>query len=244
MAKTAFITGASRGIGRAAAFVFAEEGYSVCLLYNHSESEAKNAVRQIKAKGGYAIAVKADVANETEVEKAVDTCLDTFGKIDVLVNNAGIAQQKLFTDITTQEWQRMFDVHVNGAFYATKAVVPHMISKKAGSIINVSSVWGIAGASCEVHYSAAKAALIGFTKALAKELGPSGIRVNCIAPGVIDTDMCNAFDEETIRGLCEETPLERIGTPEEVAKCICFLASENAAFMTGQVLRVDGGFAI
>ena len=163
--------------------------------------------------------------------------------MDVLVNNAGIAQQKLFSDITPEEWRRMFAVDVEGVFHCCQCALPYMIHRKAGSIVNISSVWGQVGASCEVHYSAAKAAVIGLTKALAKELGPSGIRVNCVAPGVIRTEMNAHLSGEDMEALREETPLCRIGEPEEVADAVSFLAGEGSRFVTGQILAVSGGFA-
>ena len=164
------------------------------------------------------------------------------GPVDVLVNNAGIAQQKLFTDITEDDWRRMFAVDVDGVFRCCQCALPHMIHEKSGCIINIASIWGEIGASCEVHYSAAKAAVIGLTKALAKELGPSHIRVNCVSPGVIDTEMNAMFDEETMRDLCESTPLGRIGSPEDIAAAVSFLASDAASFITGQTLSVNGLF--
>ena len=166
----------------------------------------------------------------------------TLGHIDALVNNAGIAQQKLLTDITDEDWRRMLDVNLSGAFYVTRAVLPGMISRKRGSIVNVSSIWGQVGASCEVHYSAAKAGLIGLTRALAKEVGPSGVTVNCVCPGVIQTDMLGGFTSGDLAALAEETPLGRLGTPREVAAAIVWLCQEDAAFVTGQVLGVGGGF--
>lgn len=238
--KTVLITGSSRGIGKAIAVKFYENGYNVVINYNKSEKEAFELQEMLK--GSYAI--KADISNENDVKNLVEAVVDKFGTIDVLVNNAGIAQQKLFTDITTDEWDKMMGVNLNSLYYTCKYTVPHMISRKQGKIINVSSMWGITGASCEVHYSTAKAAVIGFTKALAKELGPSGITVNAVAPGTIMTDMCSGFDEETIELIKEETPLGKIGTSEDVANSVYFLASEQADFMTGQVLSPNGGMVI
>jgi 3-oxoacyl-[acyl-carrier protein] reductase len=174
----------------------------------------------------------------------VQRVIDVFGRIDVLVNNAGIAQSKMFTDLTADDWDAMFDVNVKGAFHCCQSVLPGMISRKSGCILNVSSIWGLVGASCETHYSAAKAAVIGLTKALAKELGPSGIRVNAVAPGVIDTDMIAGLDDETREALKEETPLCRLGTAEDVAQTIRFLTSDSAGFITGQVISPNGGFVI
>lgn len=234
--KNVLITGGSRGIGKECVHLFAEKGYRVFLNYNKSVTEAE----KISEKTG-AIPVKCDVSNEEEVRKMYTFIHDNYGNIDVLVNNAGIAQIKLFTDISEKDWDNVFDVNVKGMFFVTKAFVKDMISRKKGKIINISSVWGVTGGSCEVHYSASKAAVIGFTKALAKELGLSGITVNCVAPGVVDTDMNKNLTAEDIDALKNEIPLGRIGTPKDVAKVILFLASEKADYITGQVIGTDGG---
>lgn len=244
MNKTVLITGASRGIGRAAAVTFAQNGYNVAINYNKSSEAAEKLCSELKQYGVKAIALQSDVADKSAVDKMVQRIEDELEKITVLVNNAGIAEQALFSDITEEMWNRMFDVNVKGAYNCTQAVLPHMIHNKCGRIINVSSMWGISGASCEVHYSASKAALIGFTKSLAKEVGLSGITVNCVAPGVIATEMNGHLSEEIIEELKNETPLNRIGTPEDVAEAIFFLASDKASFITGQVLSVDGGFIV
>lgn len=244
MKKTVFITGASRGIGRAAALCFAKNDYNVAICYNKNETAANEVLAEITSFGGSAAIFKADVSSMSEICMATQNARKAFGSIDVLINNAGIAQQKVFSDITESDWDNMFDVNVKGMFNTCKCTLDDMIDKKAGKIINISSIWGISGASCEVHYSAAKAAVIGFTKALAKELAPSGICVNCVAPGVIKTDMLSSFDESTLSSLAEETPLGRLGTPEDIANVLLFLASDKADFITGQVISPNGGFVI
>lgn len=240
--KTVLITGSARGIGAATAALFADSGYNVVINYNTSEAEALSLYEKLRAKGCNAITVRADVSKKNEAEFLFGEAKKTFGGVDVLVNNAGIAQQKLFTDITSQDYDRMFDCNVKSVFNCCQCALPYMIHNKSGRIINISSMWGIVGASCEVHYSASKAAVIGMTKALAREVAPSGITVNCIAPGVIDTPMNKGFDEETINALKEETPVGRIGTPEEIAKAVLFFANDSSGFITGQVLGIDGGF--
>jgi len=237
--KTVLITGATRGIGEAAARLFIEKDYRVCINYQKSKEKAEKLKKELDA-----FAFCADVSQKNEVDKMFAEINKRFGGVDILINNAGIAQFKLFSDISEDEWDRMFDVNVKGMFNCTQAALPYMIHNKCGKIINVSSMWGITGASCEVHYSASKAAVIGFTKALAKELGPSGICVNCVAPGVIKTDMCAEFSEEDLTALADETPIGRLGTPEDVAKTIMFLASEDSDFITGQVISPNGGFVI
>jgi len=244
MKGTVLITGASRGIGRAASLAFAREGFNVAVNYNKSGEMAQSLCNELCGYGVDAQAYRADVSDKSAVNDMVLRITQELGGITVLVNNAGIAEQSLFSDITEEMWDRMFAVNVKGAYNCTQAVLPGMIHEKYGRIVNVSSMWGISGASCEVHYSASKAALIGFTKSLAKEVGLSGITVNCIAPGVIDTDMNKALTVEALTELKEETPLGRIGTPEEAAEAILFLASERSGFITGQVLSVDGGFII
>lgn len=244
MNPVALITGASRGIGAACARRFARSGYSVAILYRSRADLAEALVQQLISEGQDAFCLQADVADRAQAFAAAEEVLRRYRRIDVLVNNAAIAQQKLFTDITEEEWDRMFAVNVKGAFNMTQAALPGMISRRSGSIVNISSMWGQVGASCEVHYSASKAALIGMTQALAKEVGPSGVRVNCIAPGVIETDMNAHLDEETLAALSEETPLMRIGAPDEVARAALYLCSDGASFITGQVLGVNGGFII
>lgn len=244
MMKTALITGASRGIGAATARLFARNGYRVAINYYSHEKEAFSLVQEILDAGGDAFAVRADIADEQQVAEMMTAVLARFGKLDVLIHNAGIAYQGLLTDMDTSDWKRMMTIHMDGAFYCCKAAIPDMVRRQNGVILTVSSMWGVTGASCEVAYSAAKAGLIGFSKALAKELGPSGIRVNCVAPGVVKTDMCASLDAQTLDALNDETPLGRIGTPEDIADALLFLASDNASFITGQVLGVNGGFLI
>ncbi|MBR3835505.1 MAG: SDR family oxidoreductase [Clostridia bacterium] len=240
--KTALITGSARGIGAATAALFADMGYNVVINYNTSESDATALCEKIKTCGGNAIAIQADVSKINDARRLFDEAKKAFGQVDVLVNNAGIAQQKLFTDITQEDYDRMFDCNVKSVFNCCQCALPDMIHNKCGRIINISSMWGVAGASCEVHYSASKAAVIGMTKALAREVAPSGITVNCIAPGVIDTPMNKCFDEETVGALKDETPVGRLGTPDDIARAVVFLADEKNSFITGQTLGVDGGF--
>lgn len=241
--KTVVITGGTRGIGRETVKLFAREGYRVAFLYLNSNDKAQELVDEVKEYGDV-MAVKCDVSDLSQVESAFNKIRSEFGKIYALVNNAGIAQQKLFTDITAQEWERMMGVNAGGVFNCCRAVLPDMIHEKDGRIINISSMWGQVGASCEVHYSASKAAVIGLTKALAKEVGPSGITVNCIAPGVIDTDMMSTFPDDVKKELSDETPLCRLGTSSDVAKAVLFLAGDGASFITGQVIGVNGGMVI
>lgn len=239
--KTVLITGASRGIGAAIAEAFAEAGYFPIINYTKNNSAAQALSQKIQDKFNIkSLVYKCDVSDSEAVRKM----FGEIGEIDVLVNNAGISQQKLFTDITDEDWRKMMSVNLDGVFYCSREALKGMIKRKSGSIINVSSMWGEVGASCEVHYSASKSAVIGLTKALAKEVAPSNIRVNCIAPGVIDTDMMKDFDDETRNALVEETPLLRLGKPEDIANAAVFLASEKASFITGQTLSVNGGFVI
>lgn len=237
--RNVLITGGSRGIGRAMVKLFSERGFSVAFTYKESFDEAN----KLSDKTG-AVAIKADSSCEDDVIRAVKIAEEKIGNIEILINNAAVSSFSLFTDISLEEWNNIFSVNVNGPFMYTKQVLPSMINKKYGRIINVSSMWGITGASCEVHYSASKAALIGMTKALAKELGPSNITVNCIAPGVIATDMNKHLSDRDMLSLKEETPLMRIGTPEEVAEAAFFLAGDGASFITGDVLNVSGGYLI
>ena len=244
MKKTVLITGASRGIGRAAAILFAKNGYNVSVNYNNSHNDAQELMKFMVKNGHSCAAFKADVSKKEQAKDLVLQTVNYFGSLDIIVNNAGIAQTKLFTDITENDWDNMFDVNVKGIYFVLHSALPYLISQKSGKVINVSSMWGISGASCEVHYSASKAAVIGLTKSLAKELAPSNITVNCICPGVIKTDMLKEYSADEIKALEDKTPLNRLGTPEDVAKSIYFLASNDADFITGQVLSVDGGFIL
>lgn len=244
MRKVALVTGSSRGIGRAVAMRLAADGYAVAVHCVHNVDKAEDVCAQIVADGGVAKAYCCDIADGNAVAAMMDAIGRDLGSVSVLVNNAGIAQQQLFTATTDDDWKRMMGVHVDGAFYCSRAVLPTMISQHSGCIVNISSMWGQTGGSCEVPYSTAKAALIGMTKALAKEVGPAGIRVNCVAPGVIRTDMLSTLDESTLDELAEEAPLCRLGTPEDVANAVAFLVSEQAGFITGQVIAPNGGIVI
>lgn len=237
--KTVLVTGGSRGIGAASAKCFAEGGYRVIVNYNNSKADAEALAELI---GGYAI--KADVGSPSEVELMMKRIESDFGGADVIINNAGISKFNLFTDIAEEEWQEIININLSGAYRVIKHGIKPMIARRSGCVINISSMWGQTGASCEAAYSASKAGLIGLTKALAKELGPSNIRVNCIAPGVIDTDMNSSISPETMAELCAETPLMRIGKPEDIAELAFFLASDAASFITGQIIGSNGGFVI
>lgn len=244
MSGTIIVTGASRGIGKACALAFGKSGADVIVNYTRSKEKAEEVCEEISKLGGRALPFCADVADRKAVDEMIAFAHSNFGSISTLVNNAGIAEQIMFCDITEEKWDRMFAVDVKGVYNCIQAALPDMIHNKSGRIINISSMWGITGASCEVHYSAAKAAVIGMTKALAKELGPSGITVNAIAPGVIFTEMNGNISEEIMTELKEETPIGRIGTPEDIAETAIFLASPKASFITGEVISVNGGFVI
>lgn len=237
--KTVLITGGSRGIGSELVRAFSKNGYNVAFTYKSSKSEAEKLADETGA-----IAIMADSRSEAEVISAVDKVIDAYGKIDCLINNAAISSFSLFTDITLDEWNDMLSVNLTGAFLYSKSVVSDMIARKNGRIINITSMWGLVGASCEVHYSAAKAGLIGMTKALAKELGPSGITVNAIAPGVINTDMNSKLTDEDREVLINDTPLMRIGNTGDIAEAALFLAGDGASFITGEVLNISGGYVI
>ena len=242
MKKVALITGSSRGIGRAEAIKLAHDGYAVCINCVEREDKAQEAVEQLVSGGCEAMWYKADVADAVAVKQMVTEVEKTLGAVTLLVNNAGIAKQCLFQDMTEDYWKRIFDVNLNGAFNTIQAVLPHMLHEHSGCIINTSSIWGQHGASCEVAYSATKHAIIGLTRSLAQELAPTNIRVNCVAPGVIDTDMVQVLGTETLDALAEDTPVGRLGRPEDIAAVVSFLASDAASFITGQVITSDGGF--
>lgn len=244
MKKVALVTGSSRGIGRAVAYRLAQDGYAVCVNYVERRDKAEELVALLRKDGCEAMAVQADVAERAAVDAMVRRVEETFGGVTLLVNNAGVAGQAQFQDVTDELWDRYFSVNLNGARNTIQAVLPHMLHEKSGCIINISSIWGQHGASCEVTYSCTKHALIGLTRSLAMELAPSGIRVNCVAPGVIDTDMVRVLGEQTLKELAGQTPLGRLGTPEDIAHAVAYLASDRADFVTGQVLAVDGAFIL
>ena len=244
MEKIALVTGSSRGIGRAVARKLAAEGYAVCVNYRVRQDCAEALVAELTGAGCRAMAVQADVSVRQQVNEMVRRVEDAFGPVSLLVNNAGVSEQSMFQDVSDEMWHRYFAVNVDGAFYASQAVLPPMLHRHAGCIINISSIWGLRGASCEVTYSCTKHAIIGLTRSLAMELAPSGIRVNCVAPGVIETDMVKVLGEETLKDLAEQTPLGRLGKPEDIAAAVAYLASDKASFVTGQVLAVDGAFVL
>ena len=244
MRKCALITGSSRGIGRAIAAQLARDGWAVCINYIERRDCAEDLAAQLTAEGCRVMVRQADVADKAAVDAMVRDIEATFGPVSLLVNNAGIAGQCLFQDVTPELWRRYFGVNIDGAYHTIQAVLPHMLHEHEGCIINISSIWGLRGASCEATYSATKHALIGLTRSLAAELGPTGIRVNCVAPGVIRTDMLDALPAEVLPMLAQETPMGRLGTPEDIAHAVAFLADEKASFITGQVLTSDGGFLL
>ena len=238
--KVVLVTGGSRGIGAEIVKMLAKENYSIVLNYNHSKEQAIQIQEELKKQGKQIEIFQADVSKREAVKKLIQFTINTFGTIDVLINNAGIAQTKLFTEITDEEWNNVINVNLNSAFYCSREAVKNMIHNKNGLIINISSIWGITGASCEVAYSTSKAALNGFTKALAKELGPSNIRVNAIAPGIINTEMNNHLSDEELENIKEEIPLERIGEAKDIAKCVKWLIEDN--YTTGQIISINGGW--
>lgn len=251
--KTILITGSSRGIGaEIARLAFLSGEYNVVINYNKSAAKAAALIKELEEialnnpniKYGGVIAAGADVSKEDDVSLLFETAERTFGNVDVLVNNAAVSSYSLLQDLTLEQWHGTMGINLDSVFLCTKRALPSMIRKKCGRIINISSIWGICGSSCEVHYSTSKAAVIGFTKALAKEVGPSGITVNCVAPGVIATEMNKNLTEDSLNALCEETPLGYIGKCEDVAKSVLFLAGDGGNFITGQVISPNGGIVI
>lgn len=242
MKKTALVTGGSRGIGKSICKLLAMNNYNVILNYNKSEDNAKKIQFELEQMGYNIEIFKADVSIISQVKNMIEFAISKFGTIDILINNAGISKWGLFTDLKESEWDEIINVNLKSVFNVTSNVLPYMINQKSGCIINISSIWGISGASCEVAYSASKAGIIGLTKALAKEVGPSNIRVNAIAPGMINTDMNSNIDEESIKQIKEDIPLNKIGEPEDIAKCILWLATDN--YTTGQVICIDGGWIV
>lgn len=241
--KVALVTGGAKGIGCAICRSLAKDGFKIAINYNNSKKEAlelKSELSQITK----AEVFKCDVSDSSQVKEMFSEISKALGDVSILVNNAGIAEQSLFTDITDEMWQKMIGTNLSSVFYCSREALKYMINEKDGAIINIASMWGEVGASMEVHYSAAKAGLIGLTKALAKEVGLSGIRVNAVSPGVVLTDMMSSFSEADKEVLKDETPLNTLGTPEDIANAVSFLVSNKARFITGQVLSVNGGFVI
>lgn len=244
MKKVAVVTGGSRGIGRAIVESLAMEHYSVLVNYNRSEQNARELMDELKSKNYDVEIFKADVSKSVEAKSLIDYANSRFGGVDVLVNNAGVSEMKLFTDITDEDWERMISTNLNSVFYCSKQALNYMLPNKRGKIINISSIWGLIGASCEVHYSVAKGGIIALTKSLAKELAPSNIHVNCVAPGVIETSMNGIYTEDEIRDITSEIPMMKMGLPQDIADSVLFLASEKSNFITGQVLSPNGGSVV
>ena len=242
MEKVAIVTGASRGIGREIAKSLAKHNIKVIANYNNSEEKAIELKKELESEGIIIDIIKADVSKREEIKNLIQYAIENYGKIDILINNAGISEYKLFTDETDEDWNKVINTNLYSAFAVSQEVIPNMIKNKNGCIINISSVWGMVGASMEVLYSVSKAGIDGLTKALAKELGPSNIRVNAIAPGIVDTDMCKNFTKEELKSITEEIPLERIGKVEDISKCINWLINDN--YTTGQIISINGGWII
>ena len=242
--QIALITGGTGGIGEACVRLFASKGWSVLFLTSSQPEKAAALTAELRASGASVDWRQCDLRDPAQVKASIHDLMTTWHHVDLLINNAGVSFTGLLTDMSDEDWDRVFDINVRAAFLLSRELLPGMISRQQGSIINISSMWGETGASCEVAYSASKAALIGFTKALAKEAGPSGIRINCITPGVIDTRMNAHLSEADLDDLKDCTPLGRIGAPEDVAKAALFLAESDSSFITGQVLGVNGGFVI
>lgn len=245
MKSTVLVTGSSRGIGAGIARRFAKEGYRVAIHFREREAQARALFAELEAAGCSVMLVSGDITREQQAKEIVLRVRERFGFIDTLVNNAGIAlPTQLVTDTSLADWQAVMETNITGMFLVTNAALPEMVSQQRGAIVNISSMWGVSGGSCEVAYSCSKAAVIGYTKSLAKEVAPSGIRVNCVAPGFVRTDMTSGLADDEIACICAETPLLRAGTPEDIAAAVLFLASKEASFITGQVLCVDGGRCI
>ena len=242
VSKVIVVTGGSRGIGAEIVKLLAKSGHNVILNYNKSEECAQNVEKELTKQGKAVDIFKADISKSEEAKKLIQFALNKYGRIDVLINNAGISQSKLFTDITDEDWQNMIANNLSSAFYCSREAAKNMIHNKKGLIINISSIWGLTGASMEVHYSTAKAGMIGLTKALAKEIGPSNIRVNAIAPGIIDTDMVKGYSKDEIKEIENEIPLEKIGTASNIAKCVKWLIEDD--YTTGEVISINGGWYI
>lgn len=244
--STAVISGGSRGIGRAICLELAKSGYNIAFNFIENDAAAEKTFYDLEKISRFINIkkYKCDVADYDAIESMVHDINGSMGNISLLVNNAGIAKHRLFQDISPADWKRILDVNLNGTYNLTHAVLPDMISRKKGCIINISSVWGITGGAMETHYSASKGAIIALTKALAKEVGPSNIRVNAVAPGPIYTDMLSPIPKEELNAIAGEMPLQRLGTPEEIASTVSYLASDSASFITGQVISPNGGFTI
>jgi 3-oxoacyl-[acyl-carrier protein] reductase len=240
--KVALITGGSRGIGRSIALELVKAGTAVVISYSKNEAEAEETLKLIKEIGGFGKSVKGDVSIYKDAAEIIDFTIKSFGRIDILVNNAGISHVGLFMDMQESEWNKLFDVDLKGVINCSHYALRHMVRQEKGNIINISSIWGSSGASCEAVYSAAKGAVNSFTKALAKEMAPTNIRVNAIAPGVINTEMNNWLSKEERNDLTREIPMQRFGNPEDIGKLAVFLASDDANYITGQIITVDGGF--
>lgn len=240
--KVALVTGGSRGIGKAISIKLAKEGASIIINYSKDDKKAKETLEEIESFGGYAKLYKGDISNQNTCKEIIEYIIKTFGKIDILVNNAGVSYRGLFMDNSFEDINNIFSINLFSAMYLSKEAIPHMLSKGSGNIINISSIWGESGASCEVLYSSTKGALNLFTKALAKEVAPMGIRVNAIAPGVIETEMNSFLEEEERASLEEEIPFGRFGKSEEVANLVAFLCDEKCEYLTGQILKIDGAY--
>ena len=240
--KTIIITGGARGIGKAIVYELAKSNYNIILNYNSSQKEAEQIEEELTKQGCKVDIYKADITKKEEVQKMIEYTIEKYKKVDVLINNAGISQIKTFAELTEEDWDKMIDTNLKSIFYTSKAVLSTMLHEQNGLILNISSIWGVIGASCEVHYSTAKAGMNGFTKALAKELGPSNIRVNAIAPGIIDTNMNANLSKEEVEKIKESIPLERIGKPEQIAKAVTWLIEDE--YTTGQIISIDGGWGI